>query len=676
MKSLKPSMPRWVSRAYPLRWSLTALALLVLSACGGAGGGGSPAVTANPTVSSQVQDLQPTDPADSVGTFVELQSATPSSGASVSAEDARRLAQDKFLTDLAAAAARPATGANTGASCNATALAARIAQAYKPTSGTAVRIELTACELNLLPTIPGVKGVFADIPLGTTSAATSATLSAINQAVIDGFDGAVAWPTYTVGTSKLNANGTGSVIAVLDTGVEDRHPAFSGNGKVLPGACFSTPSGGGLGFCPNGATTDTTSANAGRSCVDKLGPANGTQALAGGCGHGTSMAATAAMAYAGAAGSAGGVAKAASILPVQVFNGSNSGGKVSVSANAGDLLAGIEWVTTQAKARLAAGQSPIVALNMSLGGGSYTSACDSQYVGSLFYTAFENLRAQGVIPVVAAGNAYNTSAISFPACVSNTVSVAAAKLGGAAPASYTNFSAQVKLFGIGGDVDAKYSMPTPCATASEGFECWGAGAGTSPATAMVSGAVAVLRSLKPSASLAAVEAALLTSDKSVTLNGLTRPLLRTSKAGAQLLGVAGIDTAPPVVVPPPVAVGNPGTGGGSSVQPQLTRICVYSLPNYTGNRACGVFAKGESFSFAGYWKIASLRFFAYDFDSPTGTTSLVATPFPTLTLYDTFSRRVRNTSSGITVSADSPDLTAVLPSKGQVRMVSFQWAAN
>jgi hypothetical protein len=361
---------------------------------------------------------------------------------------------------------------------------------------------------------------------------------------------------------------------------------------------------------------------------------------------------------------------------VQVFNGSNSGGKVSVSANAGDLLAGIEWVTTQAKARLAAGQSPIVALNMSLGGGSYTSACDSQYVGSLFYTAFENLRAQGVIPVVAAGNAYNTSAISFPACVSNTVSVAAAKLGGAAPASYTNFSAQVKLFGIGGDVDAKYSMPTPCATASEGFECWGAGAGTSPATAMVSGAVAVLRSLKPSASLAAVEAALLTSDKSVTLNGLTRPLLRTSKAGAQLLGVAGIDTAPPVVVPPPVAVGNPGTGGGSSVQPQLTRICVYSLPNYTGNRACGVFAKGESFSFAGYWKIASLRFFAYDFDSPTGTTSLVATPFPTLTLYDTFSRRVRNTSSGITVSADSPDLTAVLPSKGQVRMVSFQWAAN
>lgn len=671
MNFFNPHPARWASRAHPLQWGLAALALLVLSACGGAGGGGV-AVTANPTVSSQVQSLQPSDPADTVGTFVELQPATPSSGAALSTEDARRLAQDAFLSQLAAAAARPASAAGTGPACNASALATRIAQAYKPTSGTAVRIELSACELNLLPSLPGVKGVFADIPLGPMSVADGGTLSAFNQAVVDGFDGVVAWPSYTAAGKKLDANGDGAVIAVLDTGVEDRHPAFNVSGKVLPGACFSTPSGGGVGFCPNGATVDTTSANAGRSCVDKFAAATGAQALAGGCGHGTSMAATAAMSYAGPAGAAGGVANSAAILPVQVFNGSSSSGKVSISANGGDLLRGIEWVTAQAQARLAAGQTPIVALNLSLGGGSYTAACDNHYVGSLFYTAFANLRAQGVVPVVAAGNEYNRAAVSFPACVSNTLSVAAAKLGGATPASYTNFSAQVKLFAIGGDIDAKYSMPTPCATASDGFECWGAGAGTSPATAMVSGAVAVLRALKPSASLATVESALLTSDKSLTINGLTRPLLRTSKAGAQLLGVEGIDTH--------VVVVNRGTGGNSVFRPvalpPLTRFCVYSEVNYGGSRACGVFLKGESMVISGTWTVGSARFFAYELGDTNTESPLVANPFPTVMLYDTLSRRVRDASSGVVLQADAPDLTGLLPSKGQVRVISFQWAAK
>jgi hypothetical protein len=37
---------------------------------------------------------------------------------------------------------------------------------------------------------------------------------------------------------------------------------------------------------------------------------------------------------------------------------------------------------------------------------------------------------------------------------------------------------------------------------------------------------------------------------------------------------------------------------------------------------------------------------------------------------------VRSTNSGVVVNSDRPDLTAVLPSKGQVRVISFQWAPN
>jgi hypothetical protein len=101
---------------------------------------------------------------------------------------------------------------------------------------------------------------------------------------------------------------------------------------------------------------------------------------------------------------------------------------------------------------------------------------------------------------------------------------------------------------------------------------------------------------------------------------------------------------------------------------------VYSAPNYQGRRACGIFAKGDSFTFAGSWNVASLRFFAYDFADPSASAALSANPFPSVTLYDTLSRRFRNAATGVVVEADSPNLT--LPSNGKVRMISFQWAAN
>jgi subtilisin family serine protease len=141
----------------------------------------------------------------------------------------------------------------------------------------------------------------------------------------------------------------------------------------------------------------------------------------------------------------GGTAPLAKILPVQVFN--KSGNSISVSA--GDLLAALEWIAEEAGKRKKSGLDPIVAVNLSLEGGSYSGYCDSTFkddLFDLFTNVFAKLRTQGVLPVVAAGNSGLRNSISFPGCIRNVVSVAATQLDGKTLASYSNSSNQVKIF--------------------------------------------------------------------------------------------------------------------------------------------------------------------------------------------------------------------------------------
>jgi len=449
----------------------------------------------------------------------------------------------------------------------------RIAAAFKPSSGAAVRMELSSCELELLAKMPNVKGVHVDIPLvSNANVADSLALEVQRSFGVGG-----TWPTLRGNT----ADGNDRVVAVIDNGVEAQHPALAG--KVLQGACFSSNSALSASLCPNGQNVDTRSALAGASCG--LGT-NSNSALAGnralaialGCAHGTNMAGVAAMDYSATSGVAsdGGMARRAKILPVQVFSRVTTGGVVKVESNAGDLLAALEWLSQQADTDAYRGK--IVAVNMSLGNGVYRSACDGEYIGSLFKTAFANLRARGVLPVVAAGNDGNRSAVSFPACVSNAVAVAASRLNHTGLASYTNFSAQVKVVAPGGDIDGsgRYYMPGLCANAGE-FNCWQAGAGTSPATAFVSGTVAALRSVAPAANLAAVEAAL-SSDLSGKFPSLAktltepasliaRPALSANASAYSLLGLSDPASQSPSVL---YAVG--GTVSGLAAGQSLTLI--------------------------------------------------------------------------------------------------------
>ncbi|MEI6716829.1 MAG: S8/S53 family peptidase [Betaproteobacteria bacterium] len=579
------------------------LAAMLFSACGGGGGdglsmGGSP----NTLVATQIAEVQPDNDTDTSSVFVQLGSVnTPTTGAQVVSDASREQLQNQFLTDLEAATKpKVLLGISTSAPCDLTGFTQQLENAHKFNTDAVVRLDLTACQLNFLKSLPLVKGVYPDIPLDhhAVTVPSSTAFNSLNNAMDFSFNSTASRQvnTTTMGSgSPKTVDGNGVVIAILDTGVEEKHPAL-GSAKVIPGACFSTASNGGASFCSNGKNEmiepfENTDPNkrVARSCADASNSGSPVWSskqlgISAGCAHGTAMASAAAMGVISASTSTanvsvkGGIAPQAQILPIQVFNKTGN----ALSASTGDLLAALEWVATEAERRKSKGQPPIVAANLSVGGGTYSKNCDSEYVGGLFKNVFEKLRTHGVLPIVAAGNSGNKTAISFPACASNAFSVAATQLDGLTVASYSNFSSQVKLFTTGGE----YALPTLCSDGNN-FDCWNTMAGTSQATAMVSGGVAALKSLKPSANLADIESALTSasggSSKTVAINGIARPTLRLVSSGYKLMGV----TEPPDPIPP-----SPNPTPNPAIATQ-GKVCFYPYVNYEGQARCASFNYGK-----------------------------------------------------------------------------------
>ena len=589
------------------------LPLVLIAACGGGGGGDGTSVGGNNStlLATQIAEVQPDSETDTSSVFVQLGSPNaPSSGAQIATEALRAEIQNQFLADLEAATTKPKVilGISTSAPCDATGFAQQLENAHKFNTDTTVRLDLTACQLNLLKSLPNVKGVFPDFTLDHQAAPSPIAFNYLNSAIDASFNGTSSRQINTSNTgsgSPKAADGNGVVIALLDTGVEDRHPALGSN-RVLPGACFSTASNGGASFCSSGNTvienfqnTDPTKRVA-RSCADATNSGNPVWSskqlgISAGCEHGTAMASAAVMgATAASSGTAntsvkGGIAPQAKILPVQVFNKSGN----AISASSGDLLAALEWVASETQRRKNNGLPPIAAVNMSLGGGSYPQNCDNDYVGGLFNSVFGKLRSLGALPIVAAGNSGNKSAISFPACASNAVSVAATQLDGISLASYSNFSNQVKLLAIGGESNssAQYALPSLCSDGNN-FDCWNTMAGTSPATALVSGGVAALTSLKPDAALNEIETALTSAvgggtSKPIVLNGIPKPTLRLTSSGYRLIGLAE----------PPISSSSTPTPPSPPPSPPVTatqgKVCFYTNTNYQGNANCALFTYGD-----------------------------------------------------------------------------------
>ena len=275
--------------------------------------------------------------------------------------------------------------------------------------------------------------------------------------------------------------GAGTVVGVLDTGVDYTRTAF--------GSCTSpgTPS----ATCRVGWAQDN-------AVDDGQRDDNG---------HGTNV-----------SGIVAGVAPGAKLAVSDVFNGA--------SASNSDIAAAISWLVSLKQASV-----NVVAVNLSLGGTvHYTGTCSDIY-------GFSTAIAFGIQPVVASGNgaAVNGSfsdGISSPACVSGAISVGRvydANNGGWIWGSFPNqctdaTSAPDKI------VCSSQTSPSLSLLAPGSFVT-AAGitqSGTSQASPHVAGAYATIRGCRPDLSAAQTLAALTSTGTPVfdVRTGRTTPRLR------------------------------------------------------------------------------------------------------------------------------------------------------
>ena len=345
-------------------------------------------------------------------------------------------------------------------------------------------------------------------------------------------------PTLAQSTPLIGADtgwsegysGNGQTIAILDTGVDGNHSFLSG--KVVHEACYSSTSAfyNSTSVCPNGAETQV-GVGAGAPC-----------AISNACNHGTHVAGIAA----GKGTASSGVARDAAVMAIQVFTrfdgqmctqtGQSSPCVLSFTS---DQIGALEHVYGQR------GNFDVAAVNMSLGGGRFTSACD----GDPSKAAVDLLRSVGVATVVAAGNEGYTDAISAPACISSAVSTGSTTKSDGV--SYFSNSAQlVDLLAPGSSIYS--SVP------GGGFASF---SGTSMATPHVAGAFAVMRSKTPSATVDEILSVLKSTGTTVTdsRNGIAKPRIQIDSA---LEAIADGSTAGLLSVTPADGMLASGLAGG------------------------------------------------------------------------------------------------------------------
>jgi subtilisin family serine protease len=338
-------------------------------------------------------------------------------------------------------------------------------------------------------------------------------------------------------------SGAGQAVAILDTGVATSHSALAG--KIVAEACFSTTGAAdsSTSLCPAGINPG--------GVDEQIGPGaaiNCTGIL--GCDHGTHVAGIAAgddAVYAG-------VAPDADVVAVQVFSRIDDLFTCGffppcLSAYTSDVIRGLEWVYEQRT------NFDIAAVNLSLGTGlfSTTAECESEFPG--IKAAIDNLRAAGITTVAAAGNDFVAGALSAPGCISSALSVGAVDSSDTIT-DFSNTASFLDTLAPGAGITS--SVP------SNGFASKD---GTSMAAPHGAGAVAVLGSADPNATVDEIIAALVDTGIPTfdPVGGFTIPRIQVDAAVEMVAGpqLQGLNIGLQSVVgglASPVAIAHAGDG--------------------------------------------------------------------------------------------------------------------
>jgi subtilisin family serine protease len=290
-------------------------------------------------------------------------------------------------------------------------------------------------------------------------------------------------PTLETSNPVINSSGSwaagaagrgdNKIIAVLDTGVQNDHEFL--DGKVNIEACFSTNNAAADTYCFDGTEEDYG--------TDAATPCTGV----GGCDHGTHVAGIAAGFGSDPSSEFHGVAKDADIMAVNVFSRFNNSADCSpnpapcVLSYRSDQIEGLNYVVLGNLVH-ALFNTPkrIASVNMSLGGGNFTSFCDTDTRKA----PIDSLLSVDIATVISAGNS-GQFGLGAPGCISTAVTVGSTTDSDSL-SSFTQRHPNMDFFAPGSSIESSTS-----------FDSYGFKSGTSMAAPMVAAAMAIMNARFP-----------------------------------------------------------------------------------------------------------------------------------------------------------------------------------